>query len=272
MITVILVQHNNGQLTLQAVQTLQQHHTGGHEILIVDNASTDGSLDLVRRSLTGVTVIANPVNEGFGKANNQASLTANGDLLLFLNNDTICIEEYMSALSAAFAEDASLGVLGPRLLNEDRSFQLSAGWVPTFWREIIEKFLYAALRRQVGFVTRSVQRIFSRKRETGWVTGAALSIRKDLFESIGRFDELMFMYYEDKDICARSRRAGKNVVFDPSVSMVHLKGGSSPEALSPFLRDIYRRSQIRYYALHRPRYEQLLLSVYLRVLGSYPHA
>jgi GT2 family glycosyltransferase len=108
---------------------------------------------------------------------------------------------------------------------------------------------------------------FSKRRRVGWVTGAALVMRTSLFESAGRFDEEMFMYYEDKDICARAWSSGFEVVYDPSCSLIHLKGGSSPEDLSPFLRSVYRASQRRYYAKHRPAYEQKLLDWYQHMHG-----
>jgi hypothetical protein len=271
MISVILVQYNNAALTLQAVHTLRQHHDHGFEILVVDNASTDGSRERVREISRDAVIIENRENIGYGAANNIAASRAHGDILFFLNNDTISTRGYLEAAEQEFEAEPTIGILGPRLLNEDGTFQLSAGWLPSFSREIVEKFLYGAIRKDLRIVQRSVETFFLRRRDVGWVTGAALFIRKGIFDRIGGFDEGMFMYFEDKDICARVWEAGMRVVYDPLLSLVHLKGGSSPDSLSPFLRNVYRSSQRRYYQVHRPTYEKVLLNVYLRMTGPMPH-
>jgi GT2 family glycosyltransferase len=269
-ISVILVQYNNGSLTLDAVKTLREHASGTYEILVVDNASTDGSFDQVRRGLKDVTLIANPSNAGFGAANDLAARRAVGDILLFLNNDTLSHEDIIAPAEAEFARDASLGVLGPALKNPDGTFQLSAGWLPSFWREIVEKCLYAGLRAGIPLLEALVSLRFRTERTVGWVTGAALYIRKDLYETIGRFDPSMFMYFEDKDICARVWKAGKQVVYAPSISLTHIKGGSSREQIGPNLKSIYRESQLRYYERHRPRAERSLVSAYQWLTRSGP--
>jgi GT2 family glycosyltransferase len=270
MISVILVQYNNGALTVDAVRTLQEHASGSYEVIIVDNASTDGSLALVREQVTGATVIANSANEGFGAANDLAARQASGDILLFLNNDTLCHHDIIAPAEAEFARDASIGALGPAMVNPDGTFQLSAGWLPSFWREIVEKLLYAGLRAGIPALEPLVHAQFRSMRPVGWVTGAALYIRKGLYESIGRFDPLMFMYFEDKDICARVWKAGKKVLYAPSVTVTHIKGGSSPDQLSPRLRAIYRESQRRYYARHRPALERSLVSIYQSLTRDTP--
>jgi GT2 family glycosyltransferase len=268
MISVILVQHNNGSLTVDAVRTLQEHASGGYEVIVVDNASTDGSFEFVRQHVAGATVIANSANEGFGAANDLAARQASGDILLFLNNDTLCHQDIIAPVEREFARDSSIGVLGPAMVNPDGTFQLSAGWLPSFWREIVEKILYSGLRAGIPALESFVRSQFRSQRAVGWVTGAALYIRKSLYESIGRFDPRMFMYFEDKDICARVWKAGKKVLYAPSITVTHIKGGSSPHQISPRLRAAYRDSQRHYYARHRPALEQYLVSVYQSCTGE----
>lgn len=270
MISVILVQHNGGRMTLDAVRTLRRYHPDGYEVIVVDNGSTDGSASLLRSELTGVQVLEN-ANQGFGSANNMAASMAHGEIFLFLNNDTLCTQEYMSDVERIFGSDVGMGILGPRLNNPEGSFQLSAGALPTFWSEIGDKFLYAAAGRRIRPVVNQAEHYFSTRREVGWVTGAALFIRRTLFERLGGFDERMFMYFEDKDLCARARVLGARAMFDPSFSMIHLKGGSSPGGMPANLRREYRKSQMLYYSVHRPPYEQALLGNYLRLTGRYPH-
>jgi N-acetylglucosaminyl-diphospho-decaprenol L-rhamnosyltransferase len=267
MISVILVQYNNGRLTVDAIRSLRKHHPGEVEIIVVDNASTDDSLAIVRDAVDGVTVLENKVNAGFGAANNRAASLARGDLLCFLNNDTVTRSPFLTAAEARFAQAPDVGIHAPRLVYADETFQLSAGRLPGLWREMYEKLLYALERRRFSPLITVLHGYYSRRRHVGWVTGAALVMRKSLFEAIGRFDEEMFMYFEDKDLCRRTWDAGYAVEFDPQCTIVHFKGGSSPEDASPFLRSAYRASQRRYYAKHRPRYEQVVLSWYQNFHG-----
>ena len=269
MISVILVQHNNGRLTLDAITTLRQYHTGGFEVIVVDNGSTDGSLSLLRSEQEKIKIVECP-NKGFGAANNLAAAGAQGDVLFFLNNDTICTGEILSGVEREFEADQGMGVMGPRLNYPDGTLQLSAGRLPTFWGEIGEKFVYSAERRRARQVLSAAERFFSRRRTVGWVTGAALFIRRELFRKLKGFDERMFMYFEDKDLCARAAAEGARVLFDPRFALVHLKGGSSPGGMPPSLIREYRKSQLRYYSVHRPPYEQALLRAYLRMTGRYP--
>lgn len=269
MISVILVQHNNGRLALDAITTLRQHHTGGYEIIIVDNASTDGSASLLKKEGERIKLLESP-NKGFGAANNLAGAGAQGDVLLFLNNDTICTREYLAGVEREFAADPGMGVMGPRLNYPDGTLQLSAGRLPTFWGEIGEKLVYAGERRRAKQVLTAAERFFSHRREVGWVTGAALFIRRELFRKLIGFDERMFMYFEDKDICARAVEQGARVIFDPRFAMTHLKGGSSPGGMTDLLKREYRKSQLIYYAKHRPALEQALLRTYLRMTARFP--
>lgn len=272
MISVIFVQHNNTNLTVGAVASFKKYHPREVEIIVVDNASTELQEVALKNGLNGVNFIQNEQNVGFGAANNIAAMKAKGDVLLFLNNDTICQAEILRPVLDRFGADPTIGVIGPKLLNQDGSFQLSAGWLPSFWREIGDKAAYGLLRQKLRFWEHGIENYFRAPKKVGWVTGAALFIRKNLFEKLGGFDEDLFMYFEDKDICLRVWNEGHTVVYDPTVSVIHLKGGSSSSESPDSIRQIYRRSQMAYYAKHRPGAEQLLLRAYLGLIGERPGA
>ena len=270
MISVIIVQHDSAELTIEAIRTLREHHRDGFEIIVVDNGSAVEARRLVEQNAAGVQIIASPENVGFGAANNLAVRAAKGEILFFLNNDTIFTGPVLPGAERAFAEDGSLGILGLGLLNRDRTFQLSAGSLPSFWSEIADKMVYAALRRKSPRVLLKLQKRFSHCQSVGWVTGAALFIRRADFERLGMFDDTMFMYFEDKDLCQRAHAAGLSVVYDPSLSLIHLKGASSTSSSSHELARVYRRSQLSYYKKHRPLLERMLLMAYLFVTWRYP--
>ncbi len=268
MVSVIIVQYNKVELTRQAIVSFRQFHGSEHEMILVDNGSTDPAVAELKTNFPDIQTILNENNVGFGVANNQGAKIAKGEILLFLNNDTITIAPFIPNVELQFRENPKLGILGPKLLNEDHTFQLSAGLLPTFLREIEDKILYGLIERKGGIIHRYIERKYNKKQTVGWVTGAALFIRRDLFMNVGGFDEKMFMYFEDKDLCLRAVRESMQVLYDPACSLVHLKGGSS--ITNPSTKKIYRLSQLFYYAKHRPIVEQLALKTYLYLTGKYP--
>jgi GT2 family glycosyltransferase len=150
MTSVILVQHNNIHLTREAIRSFISFHPAGYEFIVVDNGSTDGDLDDLRREFPGLQLIRNNENVGFGVANNQGATVAKGEILFFLNNDTVTTSEMLSAISLEFDRDPQIGVIGPKLLDPDGCFQLSSGELPSFWREMVDKFLYNWLTMDPG--------------------------------------------------------------------------------------------------------------------------
>jgi GT2 family glycosyltransferase len=246
------------------------HSLSPHEVIVIDNSSTDRQ-DPITKDYPFVLLIENHSNCGFAKANNQAAGRATGDILLFLNNDTIVQSDIITPVERVFADHSEVGIIGPRLLNADGSFQISAGPLPTFWSEIGDKVLYGSVERRIPLALRYAERRHSMTRHVGWVTGAALFIRRSLFMKLGGFDERMFMYFEDKDLCLRAWKEGFSVMYYPEVSLIHLKGGSGNIDDLMRLKTAYRESQVLYYRTHRPGYEQLLLRVYLGLAGKSPH-
>jgi len=269
MTSVIIVQYNRIDLTIQAVTSFQRHHGDSCEIIVVDNASNPFDETAFLRALPAVRLIRNGTNEGFGRANNRAARVAKGDILLFLNSDTVADSAFVPAVERRFASEPETGVLGPGLRFSDGTFQLSAGLLPSFRREIRDKWLYGLLDRRVKWMVERTRKKYEHTQFAGWVTGAALFIRAELFAKLGGFDERMFMYFEDKDLCKRAGDLGFAVRFLPEVSLIHLKEGTSAGNRSES-GNVYRRSQIEYYRKHRAAPERLLLSLYLRLTGTYP--
>jgi hypothetical protein len=264
--SIIVLQYNHADLTRQCLTSLLSHIDRRHQVILVDNHSTERDARELGNEFPGVTWVACQENGGFGRGNNAGARHASGDVLLFLNNDTLIKSDFVSPLLRRFAESPAAAIVGPRLLNDDGSFQLSAGRLPTFAQEMLDKGIAVAMAGGGGAVSRAVERSFTRPRLVEWVTGAALAIRRDVFDLVRGFEEIFFMYFEDKDLCARVRHAGFQVWFDPASEIVHLRGGSA----SPRMARIYRESQLRFYRLHRSRLEQALLAAYLRLTGRYP--
>ena len=180
------------------------------EILVVDNASTDGSSEMVRDEFPQILLIANDENRGFTAANNQGLALSQGRYLLLLNPDTEIVGDALAAMIGYAQANGEVGALGPRLLNTDSSPQSSRRRFPTFSTALVESTVVQEwwddnriLRRYYMADTPddAIQRV-------DWVVGACLLVRRQAYEQVGGLDEGFFMYSEELDWCRRIKSAG----------------------------------------------------------------
>lgn len=239
-----------------------------HEITVVDNASSDGSADMVRRRWPEVRVIARDRNDGFATANNAGIRATRGELLLLLNSDTIAGPGAIDALIARLAVHPEAAAAGPRLVDAMGRPELSFGRMISPLTEGRRKILAALYARGFGPATRLVERMTGKERFVDWVSGACLLVRRADAEAVGLLDERYFLYTEDVDFCAALRARGRRVLFTPAATVTHLRGrsrASVPDAMNA----AYRRSQIAFYEKHHPGWARLL-RLYLRLRGAVP--
>jgi len=258
MTSVVIVNYNGSEITAQCLNSLQRFSAGvPMEIILIDNGSSDGSLQWLQREFRHLRIVSLDVNRGFGYANNAGAETASGECLLFLNNDTEVTTDIITPMENFMASNETVGVVGPRLLNTDGSFQLSYGKLPSLLNECYVRYWQRQSAIGEYFKYENVK-----ARDIEWVTGAAMMIRRSVFERVGGFDPRFFMYFEDADLCLRVRKAGYQVYWLPEISLIHHRGKSRLSAPNRILEE-YRKSQLYYYGKHRPRVEKLLLKIYL---------
>lgn len=258
MISVLVVSHNTRQHLEHCLGTLTDQ--GGYgEILVVDNASTDGSPDLVRERFPEVRLLALDENLGFGAANNRAAAEARGDALLLLNSDAWLAGGALGTLRSALDADPSLGAVAPRLFFPDGRPQFH--WAPPtgVWGEALQKLRNPFESRP--WVHRPPPVGLHRLLGRPWYTAACLLVRRDAFEAVGGFDEAFFLYFEDVDLCLRLLDAGFRLASVDAATAFHVKGASRPSARGEIE---YRRSQLRFYRKHRPAWENTFLRAKLR--------
>ena len=219
-----------------------------HEIVVVDNASSDGSAEAARR-WPGVTVMANPFNTGFAAANNTGIRATAGEFVLLLNSDTIVPAGAIDRLLDALKERPAAAVIGPRLVDAEGRAELSFGRTLGPFNELRQK---SRARRPAV-----VDALTRQPHAPDWVSGACLLVRRADAEAVGLLDERYFMYIEDVDFGVAMRARGRQVLFTPDVEVVHLRGRSARTAADATER-AYRRSQMAYYEKHRPRWAPLL--------------
>jgi GT2 family glycosyltransferase len=264
-VSVIIVNYNGGELLIQAIASFQQWvKATSYEIILVDNASRDGSVERVKQLLPQVNVLLLENNVGFGRANNAGARAAQGKYLLFLNSDTIIREDMLTPLVSFLEEHESAAVVGPKLLNPDGTIQLSYGNEPGILGEAQSKQCRRKLESKHPHVRQSIEQKLLRQQEVDWLTGAAMLVRRSVFDSLGGFDEDYFMYFEDADFCTRVRKAEYKVVYFPETSLIHI-GGKSVETISDTIAVEYRRSQLLFYHKHRNIFSRGIVRVYLFV-------
>ena len=218
-----------------------------HEILVVDNGSIDGSVEVARR-WGGVRVTENNANVGFARASNIGIRETTGANLLLLNSDTVVPAGALDRLVSVLEQHPDVAVVGPRLVDASGRAELSFGRMMGPLNELRQKRL--ARSGDVDVITR-------RTHYPDWVSGACLLVRRADAEAVGGLDERFFMYTEDIDFCAAIRARGRRVLFTPEVEVVHLRGRSAATAPAATER-AYRRSRIAFYEKHHPFWAPLL--------------
>jgi len=255
-LSIVIVSFNARADLERCLESLQvSPPSATHEIIVVDNGSTDGSADAARRS-RGVTVIENGANLGFTRANNIGIRAGTGAAILLLNSDTIIPAGSIDRLLAELDRDADVAVVGPRLVDGGGHAELSFGRMIGPLNELRQKRL--ARSGAVETVTR-------RRQYPDWVSGACLLVRRGDAEVVGGLDERYFMYTEDVDFCAAIRARGRRILFAPEIQVIHLRGRSAA-SVPAATRDHYRRSQAAFYEKHHPRWAPLL-RLYVRMFG-----
>lgn len=240
------------------------------EIIVVDNASADGTVEMLREEFPDVHLIPNAENEGFTRGNNKALAVAQGRYLFLLNPDTELHAGALGTLLQYIETHPRVGILGPRHYYGDGSPQSSRRRFPTFATAFLE--------------STQLQQWFPRNRvlthyymldtpddatmEVDWINGAAMLARREMYTQIGGLDEGFFMYSEELDWCYRAKQAGWQIVYLPSVELTHFEGRSSEQTSAR--RDIYfHSSKVRFFRKYHGAFAAGILRIFLLLNFAY---
>lgn len=265
MVSIIILSYNTKELLRECLKSLYKNIKGvDPEVIVVDNASTDGSVEMVRNNFRNVVLVENKKNVGFSKGNNIGAKIAKGEYLLFLNSDTEVRDNGLLEMLEFLETHPGVGILGGRLRNNDGSLQKSAG----VFYNLFNVFLMLFGGERIGMLRKSPSHIM----QVDWVSGAFMMIRKELFEKLKGFDEKLFMYMEDMEICFRAKKLGFSTFFYPNVNMLHKELGSSNRAFA--ILHIYE-GLLYFYKKHKSRFEYqlargllLIKALFMILLGS----
>jgi N-acetylglucosaminyl-diphospho-decaprenol L-rhamnosyltransferase len=254
-IAVCIVNHNTRELLRACVDSVQREAPS--ELVVVDNASFDGSTEMVEAEFPVVSLIRNGTNLGYGAAANQAIADCTAEYVLLLNSDTILQPSALRDLSIYLHQNPQAAIVGPRIVNLDGTLQRSCFPFPTPLDISLDVSNLSQLIRYIPVLREVYLRTWShgRVRRVPWVLGAALAIRRDAFEAVGGFDDSFFMYYEEVDLCYRLAETGWETHFAPVTDVVHV-GGASTQQRRADMTVRFFASLAQFYRRHYSRVRQ----------------
>jgi len=225
-ISIVIVSWNTRDILRDCLESIANQTTLPHEVIVVDNASTDGSQDMIRQSFPDVKLIANTSNRGFAAANNQGLEIAAGDKLLLLNPDTIVLDHATDVMSGWLDAHPDVGCVGCQVFEDSDTIQQTCFADPGPMSLAVIEF---GLKRlfpwpEYGSWDRKTQR------DVDVVSGMFMMVPRNVFEKVGLLDDAFFIYSEEADWCRRIRNAGWRCVFAPEARILHLEGGSKSTA------------------------------------------
>ena len=219
-LSIIIVSFNSLEYLRNCLHSLYQTISKiSFEIIVVDNASKDGTVKMLQKEFPAVKLIQNKKNLGFAKANNQGIKISKGRYILLLNPDTQVLPKSIEYLFDFMEKNPKIGIAGPRIINSDGSLQFSIGFFPTLWDIFLEYFLLLPLKKRL--VKKSLERLHQNPTQADFLLGACLFIKREVFDKIGLLDEQFFLYSEEVDFCKRAKETGLGIYYFPRASIVH---------------------------------------------------
>jgi len=250
-LSVVIVNWNTGDLLARCLQSVYRNLSAPDlEVIVIDNASTDGGPQMVGEKFPRATLISNPENVGFAKANNQGIRMSAGEYILLLNPDTELLPGAIPTLIDYLDRYPQSGACGPRLLNSDGSLQPSCSPAPTIWREILRLF-HVPFVRPDGYYHMKDWDI-NQARPVDILLGACLLVRASVIKRVGDLDERFFIYSEEVDLCHRIKRAGWSLTWVPTAQVIHHGGQSTQQVAEEMFFRLYE-AKLAYFRKHYGR-------------------
>ena len=262
-VTLVVVSHNSGDVLGDCLASIELHAPEARAI-VVDNASSDESVNRAQAAGSSVSVIRSAENEGFSKANNRALRTIETEFALIINPDARLTSTTIPQLLAAADRLPAAAALGPKTVHEDGRPQVSFGPDLSLAAEYRQRKLVKGVKSGEARALEELRTLTGDEREVDWISGSCMLLRMSAARGAGFFDERYFLYEEDADLCLRLRKAGGRVMFIPQAVVIHELGTSMAKA-SNRARDAYDESHRLYYQLHRSPLELLALNTLLTI-------
>lgn len=252
-LSVVIVNWNVRDLLRRCLQSIFNNTTGiSFEVFVMDNASADGSVEMVRSEFPSVSVIANNGNFGFARANNLAMQKSRGDFVLLLNPDTEMVGNSLGHLVGLARAHPDAGVVGCRFLNPDGTIQPSVRRLP----RLLDHIMILLKLHHVFPNIRPIRRYLAadhdeaREQNVEQVSGTFMCVSRAVIRTVGLLDERFFIWYEDVDYCRRVVAAGFKVLYTPEISIINHGGKSFEQVVALKKQRMMNRSMAQYFRKH----------------------
>jgi GT2 family glycosyltransferase len=262
-LSIILVNYNSKAYLASCLSSIKQlSNSLSLETIVVDNASTDGSQEMIVSSYPKVSLIKNSSNLGFGKANNLGIQLAKGKYILLLNNDTTLKNDALTILVQFLDKNQKAGIVTSKLYESSGKIQKNCRSFPVtpFDTMFGRASLLSKLFPNNPITRKNTMSTWDYKtpRQVDWVSGAAMMVKREVFDRIGLLDENIFMYWEDTDFCKRAKDAGWEIWFTPEAEIIHYTGlGGGRRSLWLKLFTIYHMHWSAYYYFRKHYYKNI---------------
>jgi GT2 family glycosyltransferase len=238
-VSIVIVSYNTCKLLDECIVSIKKETTIAYEIIVVDNASTDNSCQMLQKKYPEIKLIENGDNAGFARANNQGFAIASGKYYFMLNPDTLILAGAIDKLVAFMERNHDVGLCGPRNIGVDGKLQYNCDHFPSVWNafceytNIVNRFPSAPLFRRAHMRYWD----YADQRDVERMVGCSLMIRSDLYKELNGLDDNYFMYFEETDFCFRASRLGMRTVYFPHAVIIHYGGESSQSQSSETVID-----------------------------------
>ena len=263
-LSIVIVNFNSGKYLYETIRSIYDHDPKiNFEIIVVDNNSSDNSVEKVKEGFSDVKVLEMKENTGFASANNTGVKSSVGEYILILNNDTEILKNSIETLMSEIKQNPDYGIVSPLLQYGDGSPQLSFGTDPGIISEFFTKYFSKILFR--------VRLLLSNghfEKDVDWISGACFLISSHLYNILGGFDEQFFLYYEDADLGKRVRENGYTNHITSKSKIIHFLGKSSGTVFSTLL-PVIKEGHLYYYKKHNTKTSFRLIKTYLIIKYSF---
>lgn len=249
-LSIIIVSWNTGDLLEKCLRSVQKDLAGSMaEVFVIDNNSSDNTVEMIKEKFPRVKVIANKYNTGFAKANNQGIKEATGDYILLLNPDTELFPDTISKSIEFMASHPDCGVMGPKMLYVDNKLQPSVRRFPTVWPIFLMLIKAPKIFKNIKSINNYLATDFDYTKEqvVDQVMGAYMITKMEVLNKTGLLDEKFFIWFEEVDFCLRVVKAGYKVFYNPEVKVIHHGGKSFAQQKTINKQKMFFQSAWKYF-------------------------
>ena len=263
---VVIVNYNTSDHLRACLATVQSESSS--QVIVVDNASTDGSVEMVKREYPWVTLIPNSTNKGYGTAANQGIFCCRDKYVLLLNADILLPPGALQALITYLDLNPQAAVVGPRAVRLDGKLESTCYQFPGTLKSLVDSDTLGKLIRYIPGIRHHFLRTWphDHSRVVPWVKGMALAIRYEVFKAVGGFDESFFLFFEEVDLCYRLAASGRQIHFAPVTSVLHIGGASTIQTRSDAAIQLFK-GEIQFFQSHYSGMHLKVLMVSMKLLS-----